>query len=135
LQPVGQFLVEALDEKIKLGRRFRNHVLVLFAGLECRAPDKIPPALRIRTEEFHETCDSVRLGENHIDREINFQRLVEFNQPRADRVGVFFQLRLRQGHQILETDRNHDTVDGLTRPGLAQDFQKTEPSFAIVFLI
>ena len=89
-----------------------------------------PCSDRLR-EILHEAGDQVGLGEQRIDREVDLQPLVQFEQPRADGVGVGLDLRRRQRHQVFEADRDHDAVDRLARPVLLEQVEEGEPALLV----
>ena len=65
-----------------------DQVLGLVGGLERRAPDLPAAGLAEVAEILGEARDQIGLGEQRIDREIDLEPLVQFEQPRADRVGM-----------------------------------------------
>jgi hypothetical protein len=77
LQPVGQPLREALDQRVELARHLADHVARLVVRLERRAPDHPPVCLSKVAEIFHETGDEVGLGEERVDREVDLQAVVQ----------------------------------------------------------
>ena len=113
VQPVRQFLRQPFDQRVEFGGNLRDEVLRAVFALERGTPDLSPPAFGEVAEILAETLDEVGLGEKRVDREIDLQFLVQFQQALADGVGVGGQLVRREGQHVLDADREDDAVDRL----------------------
>ena len=85
MQAVGDLFGQAPDQQVELGRHLADHVLLAVFGLEGRAPDLAAARFGEVAEILGEAGDQVRLGEQRIDREIDLEFLVQFQQALADR--------------------------------------------------
>ena len=103
----------------------------LVGGLEGRAPNLLAALLGQIGEILDEAGDQVGLGEQRVDRKIDFQAFVQFEQAGADRVGMGGDFGRRQRHQIFKADRDHDAVDRLARPVLLEQVEEREPALFV----
>ena len=128
LQSIRQPLVQPLDQRVVFRRHVADHVAGLVGGLEGMAPDHAALRLGQRAEELVEAGDEVGLGEDGIDREIDLQALMQFEQAGADRVGMGGDLLGARGQQVLDADRDEDAVDRLARAIGLEQVEEGEPA-------
>src|SRR5206468_2529415 len=95
---------------------------------ECRAPDLRAGLLTEVFKELREAGNEIALGDEHIDRNFDFEVATDLIETLANGGHMVLALTLIQRHQIARADRDHDAVDRLTTAELTQQLEEGAPT-------
>ena len=85
-------MIQAAHEGIEFLAKALYHAGLFFVQRKRNTPDLGSLLTPKVIEELHEPGDRVCLRENHINRKVDLQCLVEFDETRSNGIGVLFQL-------------------------------------------
>ena len=82
---VDDLIRETAQEQIEFRARLFVGIKLAVLGLKGHTPSCFASAQAETGEILAETCNQIRFGEQHIDREVDAQHLVDFRQTRPHR--------------------------------------------------
>ncbi len=129
LQALGAAIGDGLDHAVELAADGRDAgPLAPGQGGAHHRPAPLHVQVVV---ELHEAGQQVGLGEHHIDRRIDLQRLAQLGQPAAHGDGMRVQGGAVGLEQFIHAQRHDDAIDRLQRSMLAQQAQEAAPGLSV----
>src|ERR1700722_9221370 len=135
LKAIGEVIGQALDEEIEFSRDFADQITSLIVGLEGCSPYLSASLIGKVGKILDEARNEIALCKQRIDGKIHLEAIMEFEEPRPDRVGMGADIRRRQRHQIFEADGDENSVDGLVRTIAFEKIEKSKPALLVGFCV
>ena len=127
LEPLGQTIVQAPLQALKLGRH-GGGVEPFFPKGKRETPGLTALFLAERGEEIAEPGEKISLRHQHVDGNAHAQDLVELLHAHAQGLGVRLALRRRLLQKVTHAHRDQHAVDGAARPGFLEELEEALPS-------